>query len=182
MELHPPKGKRGKQGSQMAFTGRKAFLDGYSDGPPSGEDMSFEWPAWAEEGITRLGQYYGVPAISLRDALFHELKSQDARFPVKQVFHDRHHPGAWGHSLLAQMAVGLLSSAATEVTALGAARAQEEGASFGTAAAVRDRLCGRAQGEARLRQLRLTAPIYSETPEAAVGTCVKGEQVTELVS
>ena len=80
MELHPPKvrvrvrvspnpnpnpnpnptpnqGKRGKQGSQMAFTGRKAFLDGYSDGPPSGEDMSFEWPAWAEEGITRLGQY-----------------------------------------------------------------------------------------------------------------------------
>ena len=123
-----------------------------------------------------------MPAISLRDALFHELKSQDARFPVKQVFHDRHHPGAWGHSLLAQMAVGLLSSAATEVTALGAARAQEEGASFGTAAAVRDRLCGRAQGEARLRQLRLTAPIYSETPEAAVGTCVKGEQVTELVS
>ena len=182
MELHPPKGKRGKQGSQMAFTGRKAFLDGYSDGPPSGEDMSFEWPAWAEEGITRLGQYYGVPAISLRDALFHELKSQDARFPVKQVFHDRHHPGAWGHSLLAQMAVGLLSAAATEVTALGAARAQEEGASFGTAAAVRDRLCGRAQGEARLRQLRLTAPIYSETPEAAVGTCVKGEQVTELVA
>ena len=85
-------------------------------------------------------------------------------------------------ALLAQMAVGLLSSAATEVTALGAARAQEEGDAFGTAAAVRDRLCGRAQGEARLRQLRLTAPIYSETPEAAVGTCVKGEQVTELVT
>ena len=139
MELHPPKGKN-KHGSQMAFTGNKAFLDGYSDGQPSSDDMSFEYPAWAEDGITQLGQYYGVPSVSLRDALFHELKAQDPRFPVKQVFHDRHHPGAWGHSLLAQMAVGLLSSAATEAAAVGAARGQELGASFATAAAVRDRV------------------------------------------
>ena len=154
MELHPPKERKTKQGSQMAFTGNKAYLDGYSDGAPSGDDMKFEYPAWAEDGITQLGQYYGVPAVSLRDALFHELKAQDPRFPVKQVFHDRHHPGAWGHSLLAQMAVGLLSAAATEVAAVGAARGQELGASFATAAAVRDRLCGQAQSEARFEARR----------------------------
>ena len=182
MELHPPKGKKTKLGSQMSFTGNKAYLDGYSDGQPSGDDMSFEYPAWAEDGITQLAQYYGVPTVSLRDALFHELKAQDPRFPVKQVFHDRHHPGAWGHSLLAQMAVGLLSSAATEVAAVGVARGQELGASFATAAAVRDRLCGQAQSEGRLRQLRLTAPIFSATTEAAVGTCVKGEQIAQLVA
>ena len=56
--------------------------------------------------MTRLAQYYGVPAVSLRDALFHELKAADPRFPVKQVFHDRHHPGAWGHLLMAQMVEG----------------------------------------------------------------------------
>ena len=123
---------------------------------PSKEDMLFEYPAWAEDGMTRLAQYYGVPAVSLRDALFHELKAADPRFPVKQVFHDRHHPGAWGHSLMAQMVVGLLSAATTEVaadlgppqTAWGQPRAASAQAS---AAATRDRLCGQAQSEARRR-------------------------------
>ena len=40
MELHPPKGKG--FGSQMAFAGNKAYLDGYSDGTPSRDDLSFE--------------------------------------------------------------------------------------------------------------------------------------------
>jgi len=175
MELHPPKGKGLTTGSHMAFTGTKAYLDGYSDGQPGGEDLSFEYPAWAEDGIAKLAQYYGVPSISLRDALFHELKAQDTRFPVKQVFHDRHHPGAWGHSLLAQMAVGLLSTAATEVAAAGAVRGKP------SAAAVRDRLCGQARSEGELRQLSKTRPIFSESTEAAVGTCVKGEQIAQLV-
>ena len=88
-----------------------------------------------------------MPAISLRDALFHELKSQDARFPVKRSSTAT----TWARALLlAQMAVGLLSSAATEVTALGR-RARRRGRLLRDGGRVRDRLCGRAQGEARLR-------------------------------
>ncbi len=188
MELFPPKSKCAN--CAMAFTGPKAYLDGYSDGAPSKEDMLFEYPAWAEDGMTRLAQYYGVPAVSLRDALFHELKAADPRFPVKQVFHDRHHPGAWGHSLMAQMVVGLLSAATTEVAAdLGppqtavAAWGQPRAASAqAAAAATRDRLCGQAQSEARRRDLSATTPLFSESAEAAVGTCVKGEEIQGLVA
>lgn len=176
MELFPPKAACKSCG--MAFSGNKAYLDGYSDGAPSTEDMGFEYPAWAEDGIARMARYYGVPCVSLRDALFHELKAQDRAFPLKQVFHDRHHPGAWGHSLLAQMVVELVSRTAAWVAG-GAGLAI--GAS--TPRATRDRLCEAAQGEAaRHGSEWLHKPLYSETAEAQVGICVKGEEVKGLVA
>eukprot|EP00965_Chrysotila_dentata_P104882 3464218-Pleurochrysis_carterae.AAC.1 len=78
-------------------------MDGYSAGEPSAEDMQFGYAAKAEDAINALGLYYGVPTVSLRNALFLHLRARDPAFPLKQVFHDRHHPGAWGHSLLAQL-------------------------------------------------------------------------------
>ena len=52
-----------------------------------------------------------MPCVSLRGALFRELKANASAFPIKQVFHDRHHPSAWGHSLMAQMVVTLVEGA-----------------------------------------------------------------------
>ena len=49
MELMPPNCKR----CTMAFSGHKAYLDGYSDGAATSEDLQFEYPAWAEDGIAR---------------------------------------------------------------------------------------------------------------------------------
>ena len=176
MELFPPRDACPACG--MAFSGNKAYLDGYSDGAPSAEDMRFEYPAWAEDGIARMGRYYGVPTVSLRDALFHELKAREPTFPLKQVFHDRHHPGAWGHSLLAQMVVELVSRTASWVAGGGGLAV---GAS--TPRATRDRLCEAAQAEAARRGAEwLHKPLYSETAEAQVGVCVKGEEVKSLVA
>ena len=64
---------------------------------------------------------------------------------------------------------------ASQVAAAGAVRGKP------SAAAVRDRLCGQARSEGELRQLSKTRPIFSESTEAAVGTCVKGEQIAQLV-
>ena len=55
----PPRSECPKCG--MAFSGHKAYLDGYSDGPPEAEDMLFEYPAWAEqhaEAAAFLRSYY----------------------------------------------------------------------------------------------------------------------------
>jgi len=63
-----------------------------------------------------------VPCVSLRGALFRELKANASAFPIKQVFHDRHHPSAWGHSLMAQMVVTLIEGAIDHQRALAAAQ------------------------------------------------------------
>jgi len=153
MELMPPKGKG------IHFTGHKQWTDGYSDGPPSAEDLDFGFAAPAEDAITSLAQYYGVPCVSIRNAIFQELKAGSGNFPLKKVFHDRHHPGAWGHSLLAQMVVELLGITAARL-------ADGNGDAAATACA--------ADGA-------LGNPLFAPSAEAGVSTCVKGEGIMSLV-
>jgi len=79
---------------------------------PSATDLSFNYrTTGAEDAINDIAQYYGVPCVSLRGALFDQLKANSSAFPIKQIYHDRHHPSAWGHSLMAQMATRLLDDA-----------------------------------------------------------------------
>ena len=79
---------------------------------PSARDLHFDYKgSGAEDAIHAIADYYGVPCVSLRGAIFNELKANTSSFPIKQIYHDRHHPSAWGHSLLAQMVVRLLRDA-----------------------------------------------------------------------
>jgi len=160
MELMPP------NVHSLHFSGEKAFLDGYSSGPASAEDMSFLYPSPPEDEITQLALYYGVPTVSLRSALFHELKSGSPRFPVKEVFHDRHHPGAWGHSLMAQMVVDMVSSQVDRVSDVAGSRRCDEAI---REAAAREDIYG------------LGPPLISKTEESSVGMCIKGESIMDRV-
>lgn len=49
------------------------------------DDLRFTWAAPAEDAIVALAQYYAVPCVSLRGALFSEFKHNTSRFPMKQV-------------------------------------------------------------------------------------------------
>ena len=79
---------------------------------PSARDLEFDFKTTgAEDAIHAIADYYGVPCVSLRGALFSELKANSSTYPIKQIYHDRHHPSAWGHSLLAQMVVTQMEKA-----------------------------------------------------------------------
>ena len=138
-------------------------------------DRSFEYSVMAEDGIVDLAQYYALPCVSLRGALFAELKANRPEFPLKRLFHDRHHPAAWGHSLMAQMVVNLLTQS------LRAAEARRSDA-------------GRARGGAcaRLREEAARgdgapwpfpdAPLISPVVEAQVGTCIKAQELEGVIA
>jgi len=157
----------------LHFSGNKQWLDGYSEGAPSQEDMSFEYRAPSEDSITQIAQYYGIPSLSLRSAIFRELKGfplVSSLFPLKQVFHDRHHPGAWGHSLMAQMVVHTLKNAISDVATNGDHDHPQcdllvsEGLKLGT-----------------MEFFGLGKPLFSVSPEAPIGSCSKGEEVMQHV-
>uniref|UniRef100_A0A7S0IPL4 SGNH hydrolase-type esterase domain-containing protein n=1 Tax=Calcidiscus leptoporus TaxID=127549 RepID=A0A7S0IPL4_9EUKA len=166
MELMPADGKR------IHFTGPKQFNDGYSAGPVDEEDMGFQYAAAAEDAINALAQYYGVPCVSLRNALFTELKARSAAFPLKLVFHDRHHPGAWGHSLLAQMVVHRLSQAVMAVL--------DEEAHSHSYRRVSSPQCEQLAADSW--SASLGAPLISKVAEAEVGMCIKEEGLKSLMA
>jgi len=147
---------------------------------PSQMDLSFVWKGHgptmgAEDSINDVASYYGVPCVSLRGALFDELKGNASAFPIKQVFHDRHHPSAWGHSLMAQMVTNLLEKAIEAAGAPSSAagvrlhRLLSQGAAAGASSS-----CLAALDKAHAPSApKLWPPIHAEGDEAPVGTCLK---------
>ena len=118
-----------------------------------------------------------MPCVSLRGALFAELKANSSRFPIKQIYHDRHHPAAWGHSLMAQMVVHQLEQAldrAAADTAGGAA-----GSRPSCALAKREMRGIAADGvpTAERPGPALWAPLYSRGDQAAIGECAKDREL-----
>ncbi|EOD08977.1 hypothetical protein EMIHUDRAFT_105705 [Emiliania huxleyi CCMP1516] len=133
--------------------------DGYGclKAPPwaDSNDLAFPYEAKAEDAIVRLAGYYGsatapsyaggargrVPSVSLRGALYSELKSNSTRWPLKQLFHDRHHPAAWGrssspprrtwHSLMAQLVIDRIRAALDAVAARRSAGSRPQSAPVG---------------------------------------------------
>ena len=156
---------------------------------PSARDLEFDYKgSGAEDAIHAIADYYGVPCVSLRGAVFSELKANATAFPIKQLYHDRHHPSAWGHSLMAQMAVTRLREAIHDVLAAQQppqAQAQpqpprapsacdvalREARSFGELRGPPPR--GRAASVPQPGAPRLSPPIFARGDEAEVGTCDK---------
>lgn len=186
MELFPP-----SRGGHLAFEGNKPFVDGYSEGTAQPSDLTFEFPSYAEDSIAQLAAYYAVPTVSLRNALFRELKANSSLFPLKRVFHDRHHPGAWGHSLMAQMVVDRLRAAVLEELHSAASAYpdlrlprpldDDPNASpvplFPLSPSAPLPSCDLALSE----PLELGAPIISTSAEAEVGMCVKDRELMSHV-
>jgi len=165
---------------------------------PSARDLAFEYRSTgAEDAINDIASYYGVPCVTLRGALFAELKANASAFPIKQLYHDRHHPSAYGHSLMAQMVVTLLEQAieheaaaqpaaqaaggdASAVVALGGAAA----ALGGACAVAHKEMGGMGPGGVPTPQRpgpKLWAPLYSSGEEAPVGACFKDRELEKRV-
>lgn len=163
MELIPPLSSGVKRGLHFsAEAGEKHWIDGYSEGWANWEDLSFEYRARAEDKINAVAQYYGVPCISLRNAIFPLLKANSTRFPLKKVFHDRHHPGAWGHSLLAQSVVELLRETVADADTW-----QQRGRDVCAEAA--------AEWEGGRDALTQVTPLLSEDELPDIGMCTKAD-------
>ena len=143
------------------------------DGTPyaSARDLSFEYRAsGAEDAISDLASYYGVPCVSLRGALFSELRANSSRFPIRALYHDRHHPSAWGHSLMAQMVVHAIEGATRHVGTSSRRAAARQGAGA----------CAVTLAEAA-RRTRLDPPIYSRGEEAPIGACYKDQELAARI-
>ena len=142
---------------------------------PSAFDLSFTWrTSGAEDAINEISAYYAVPTVSLRGALFDLLKSNSSAFPVKALYHDRHHPSAWGHSLMAQMVTKLLEQSITYT-------ASTRGSCTRMMAEARS---GAASGGGRgqVRGPTLWPPLYSKEDEAPIGTCVKDAALRDHIA
>jgi len=204
MELMPTSGHVGidwnRKGpidwNKLFFSGCTAYGCRAAPAWSDTTDLGFAWRAPAEDDIVALAQYYAVPCVSLRAALFPELKQNSSRFPLKQLFHDRHHPAAWGHSLMAQMLASRIGDAvaavaarraaaaargdgATPVSQCGAVAAElaAAGAAEGAAAGAAAVSSGAAAGGVAM----LGAPLLSKTLEASVGLCLKGDELTRAM-
>ena len=156
--------------------GRLPWEHGEATSYPSAQDLSFTWrghgaTTGAEDAINDVAAYYSVPCVSLRGALFAELKANASAFPIKTVFHDRHHPSAWGHSLMAQMAAKLVEQAIDHQAKLvppPQLSADGRVASAACAAALNEAPVPWAHGGRAL-----LPPIYAEGDQAPVGVCLK---------
>ncbi|EOD30675.1 hypothetical protein EMIHUDRAFT_113096 [Emiliania huxleyi CCMP1516] len=174
--------------------------DGYGclKAPPwaDSNDLAFPYEAKAEDAIVRLAGYYGsatapsyaggargrVPSVSLRGALYSELKSNSTRWPLKQLFHDRHHPAAWGrssspprrtwHSLMAQLVIDRIRAALDAVAARRSAGSRPQSACAAVSAEA-------AAGTPGPSGYPLLAPLLS--PSAPVGLCLKGDELTRAM-
>uniref|UniRef100_A0A7S3S018 SGNH hydrolase-type esterase domain-containing protein n=2 Tax=Emiliania huxleyi TaxID=2903 RepID=A0A7S3S018_EMIHU len=152
--------------------------DGYGclKAPPwaDSNDLAFPYEAKAEDAIVRLAGYYGVPSVSLRGALYSELKSNSTRWPLKQLFHDRHHPAAWGHSLMAQLVIDRIRAALDAVAARRSAGSRPQSVCAAVSAEA-------AAGTPGPSGYPLLAPLLSPSVEAPVGLCLKGDELTRAM-
>tara|TARA_B100000524_G_scaffold156632_1_gene79377 strand:+ start:1708 stop:3513 length:1806 start_codon:yes stop_codon:yes gene_type:complete len=165
MELVPPARGSRAQPPRIFFSGdqqEQQSTNGYSGGSPNAEDLSFEYRAAAEDKINAVAQYYGVPCISMRNAIWHELKANSTRFPLKRLFHDRHHPGAWGHSLMAQAVVELVRDALADADSWNGARRRPEADA-----------CAQLAAETSADPLTNMAPLLFNGELPTVGSCTK---------
>ena len=135
----------------------------------SERDLQFHYRSTgAEDAIHEIADYYGVPCVSLRGAVFSEVKANSSRFPLRHVYHDRHHPSAWGHSLMAQMVAHLIHDAVVHAQA---ARRRQA-----TSLALAPSACAVAKRE-QAAGPPLWAPLFSRAEAATVGTCAKDREL-----
>lgn len=67
----------------------------------------------AQEIHNRVGSYYGLPIVSMKESLFIEVK--EGRLPVSMITPDNLHPNDLGHSLVADVIINLLERMYDEV-------------------------------------------------------------------
>jgi hypothetical protein len=116
-----------------------------------------------------------VPCVSLRGALFSELKRNSTTFPIKRIYHDRHHPSAWGHSLMAQMVLRQLEGAVANVVR----ETRESGRDSSKACALASReMHAGIDGHGPV----LWAPLFSDHEEAPIGACYKDRALQARIS
>jgi len=139
--------------------------------------------------------YYGVPCVSLRGALFTDFKANSSTYPIKQIYHDRHHPSAWGHSLMAQMVVKRIEEAIDYAKAARASSGVVDGGGGAAEGLEPFDIAYRGGGacniaHAEMRGIgpggvptaskpgpRLYAPLYSRADQAPVGACYKDHEL-----
>ena len=167
---------------------------------PSQKDLGFEYRSTgAEDAIHAIADYYAVPCVSLRGALFDQLKGNSSVFAIKQLYHDRHHPSAWGHSLMAQMVVERIREAVLHAQrarsgggagggghsggGVGVGAGVGAGAGFGGGSMADRPSCSVARREMGPdgRGPPLFAPLFSRGDEAEVGACYKDRELAERI-
>ncbi|KAK9829365.1 hypothetical protein WJX72_005430 [[Myrmecia] bisecta] len=73
-----------------------------------------------------VNKYYGVPAVSFRNAFYHLIMTQQEGYRPDQVYQDVIHPTALGHSYLAQITVDYLKQVLELLSVLPAASSQPQ--------------------------------------------------------
>ncbi|KAK9823328.1 hypothetical protein WJX72_001962 [[Myrmecia] bisecta] len=68
-----------------------------------------------EDVVNIVVQYYGLPALSFRNALYHSMMANVEGYQHQQVYCDAVHPNKLGHRYLADLVIGFLQDAAAEV-------------------------------------------------------------------
>ena len=139
--------------------------------PTTARDLNFTFQDTmaAENSITLLAQHYGVPSLSMRNALFHEMQANVTEaMRLKDVMLDRVHPSVRGHQYAAALAVGFLR----REMLLMAATASARGASLPT----NQTLHG---GERSRRQM--PPPMYAGNEDDSAYVCVRGKELLPLV-
>lgn len=78
------------------------------------EDLRFQFhQQWGhmtnEDMLSQLVQYYSLPAVSLRNVIWHQMKANKTfhGLTLRQLYYDRIHPSDFGHTILAQGLVHL---------------------------------------------------------------------------
>lgn len=141
------------------------------DLPTTARDLNFSFhdTMAAENSITLLAQHYGVPSLSMRNALFHEMQANlTANQRLKDVMLDRVHPSVLGHQFAAALAVAFLRR---EMLQMASAAAVSVGASLPNS-----RL---PEGPPSRRQM--PPPMYTGNDDESAYVCVRGKELLPLV-
>ena len=121
--------------------------------------------------------------VSLRGALFGLLKGNASAFPIKQLYHDRHHPSAWGHSLMAQMVTRLLEDAIAQRSRQQQQQQQQRHLPSSSCVATAHEWQAAHEGATGndASPARLWEPLFSKEDAAPVGTCLKDRELAAAV-
>ena len=139
--------------------------------PTSARDLNFTFQDTmaAENSITLLAQHYGLPSLSMRNALFHEMQANVTEaMRLKDVMLDRVHPSVRGHQYAAALAVSFLR----REMLLMAATASAGGARPPSNHTPHD-------GESRRR---MPPPMYAGNEDDNAYVCVRGKELLPLES
>lgn len=134
--------------------------------PIGGRDLNFSFHGTMsdETSITTLAQHYGVPSLSMRNALFHEVKANaTAHQRLTDVMLDRVHPAVLGHQFAAALSVSFLRQQLLQMSAT-------------------DQLVPPSTASlAQPSRAQLPPPMFPGNEDADRYVCVRGKELLPLV-